>query len=118
MKKFSALTAGLLLSALLGACGGGGSGATGSSAATSSGASTSSSVSSSVASNSSSTASAASSSVASAAVTIHMLGDSTMTIYTEDRRPQMGWGEAMSKFFDSSVTVKNWALGGRSSRSF
>lgn len=48
-----------------------------------------------------------------------MLGDSTMTVYTEDRRPQMGWGEAMQQFFDSSgVTVKNWALGGRSSRSF
>jgi lysophospholipase L1-like esterase len=47
-----------------------------------------------------------------------MLGDSTMTVYTEDRRPQMGWGEAVPKFFDSSVTVNNWALGGRSSRSF
>ncbi|MDP5238707.1 GDSL-type esterase/lipase family protein [Uliginosibacterium sp. 31-16] len=47
-----------------------------------------------------------------------MLGDSTMTPYTLDRRPQMGWGEAMPQFFNSSVTVKNWALGGRSSRSF
>jgi lysophospholipase L1-like esterase len=53
-----------------------------------------------------------------AAPVIHMLGDSTMTMYTEDRRPQMGWGEAMPKFFDSSVTVNNWALGGRSSKSF
>jgi len=51
-------------------------------------------------------------------VTIHMLGDSTMTAYTEDRRPQMGWGEKMPMFFNSNVTVKNWALGGRSSRSF
>lgn len=47
-----------------------------------------------------------------------MLGDSTMTTYTEDRRPQMGWGEAMPQFFNSNVTIKNWALGGRSSRSF
>lgn len=52
------------------------------------------------------------------AATVHMLGDSTMTTYTEDRRPQMGWGEAVPKFFNSSVTVNNWALGGRSSRSF
>lgn len=49
---------------------------------------------------------------------IHMLGDSTMTMYTQDRRPQMGWGEAMPQFFDSTVKVNNWALGGRSSRSF
>jgi lysophospholipase L1-like esterase len=49
---------------------------------------------------------------------IHMLGDSTMTMYTADRRPQMGWGEAMPQFFDSTVKVNNWALGGRSSRSF
>lgn len=41
-----------------------------------------------------------------------------MTMYTEDRRPQMGWGEKVPMFFNSSVTVKNWALGGRSSRSF
>lgn len=51
-------------------------------------------------------------------VTIHMLGDSTMTTYTEDRRPQMGWGEAVPQFFSSAVKVNNWALGGRSSRSF
>jgi lysophospholipase L1-like esterase len=49
---------------------------------------------------------------------IHMLGDSTMTAYAEDRRPQMGWGEAMPQFFDTGVEVDNWALGGRSSRSF
>lgn len=40
-------------------------------------------------------------------VTIHMLGDSTMTHYTDARRPQMGWGEAMPQFFNSNVTVKN-----------
>jgi lysophospholipase L1-like esterase len=55
---------------------------------------------------------------ASTVPTIHMLGDSTMTAYTEDRRPQMGWGEAMPQFFDAGVKVENWALGGRSSRSF
>jgi lysophospholipase L1-like esterase len=53
-----------------------------------------------------------------AAVTIHMLGDSTMTTYSADRRPQMGWGEAVPQFFSADVKVNNWALGGRSSRSF
>ena len=52
------------------------------------------------------------------AVTLHMLGDSTMTMYTADRRPQMGWGEAVPQFFGPGVKVNNWALGGRSSRSF
>lgn len=54
----------------------------------------------------------------SATPVIHMLGDSTMTMYTQERRPQMGWGEAMPQFFDANVKVNNWALGGRSSRSF
>jgi lysophospholipase L1-like esterase len=53
-----------------------------------------------------------------AVVTIHMLGDSTMTTYNADRRPQMGWGEALPQFFSPDVKVINWALGGRSSRSF
>lgn len=57
-------------------------------------------------------------SASTAAPVVHMLGDSTMTIYNEDRRPQMGWGEAVPKFFDASVKVNNWALGGRSSKSF
>lgn len=95
MKKFSTLVAAILLAAGLSACGGGGSSEHANIPATSS-----------------------SSSSAAATVTIHMLGDSTMTAYTEDRRPQMGWGEKVAMFFDSSVTVKNWALGGRSSRSF
>jgi lysophospholipase L1-like esterase len=56
--------------------------------------------------------------VTAAAPVVHMLGDSTMTMYSADRRPQMGWGEAMPQFFDSTIKVDNWALGGRSSRSF
>ena len=50
--------------------------------------------------------------------TIHMLGDSTMASYAADRRPQMGWGEAMPQFFDANVAVINRARSGRSSRSF
>lgn len=121
MKKWSSLLGALLLSATLGACGGGGGGDDAAASSTSSSASSSSasSVSSSTSSSSDSSASSSSSSsTAGSAVTLHMLGDSTMTFYAEDRRPQMGWGEAMQQFFDSNVTVKNWALGGRSSRSF
>jgi lysophospholipase L1-like esterase len=51
-------------------------------------------------------------------VTLHMIGDSTMTMYKEERRPQMGWGEKMPAFLKDDVKVINWALGGRSSRSF
>ncbi|GAB4062227.1 hypothetical protein GCM10028811_29860 [Uliginosibacterium sediminicola] len=41
-----------------------------------------------------------------------------MTTYTADRRPQYGWGEKFAPFFNNNVTIKNWAAGGRSSRSF
>lgn len=47
-----------------------------------------------------------------------MIGDSTMTQYALNRRPQMGWGEAMPLFFDGRIIVDNAAKGGRSSRSF
>ncbi|HSD38735.1 MAG TPA: GDSL-type esterase/lipase family protein [Rhodocyclaceae bacterium] len=48
-----------------------------------------------------------------------MLGDSTLTTYTDAERPQMGWGERIGLHFDSThVKIKNWAAGGRSSRSF
>lgn len=53
-----------------------------------------------------------------AALTIHMIGDSTMAPYSEDRRPQMGWAEQMPMFFDADTAVNNWARGGRSSLSF
>ena len=116
MKKITTWLGAVLFSAVLMACGGGSDSGDASNANNSSSSATSS-VSSSA--NSSATSSASSSSAAAASgVTLHMLGDSTMTIYTSDRRPQMGWGEAMQQFFDSNVTVKNWALGGRSSRSF
>lgn len=104
MKKITTWLSAALFSAVLVACGGGGDSSDASNANNSSSSATS--------SVSSSSAPAAS------GVTLHMLGDSTMTVYASDRRPQMGWGEAMQQFFDSNVTVKNWALGGRSSRSF
>ena len=116
MKKITTWLSAALFSAVLVACGGGGDSSDASNANNSSSSATSS-VSSSA--NSSATSSVSSSSApAASGVTLHMLGDSTMTVYASDRRPQMGWGEAMQQFFDSNVTVKNWALGGRSSRSF
>ncbi|WP_345531780.1 GDSL-type esterase/lipase family protein [Viridibacterium curvum] len=122
MKNRFLMAAGLLAALLLSACGGGGSGggAAGTGASSSAVASSvaSSSVASSSVSSSSLSSSVASSVSSSAAVTVHLLGDSTMTTYTEDRRPQYGWGEKLGMFFNGSVTIKNWAAGGRSSRSF
>lgn len=119
MKNYKGLLGALLLGVFLSGCGGSSDG--GSSDATSA-TTTPSTNSSSSASSSNSSASSSSSSVSSsaatAAVTIHMLGDSTMTTYTDDRRPQYGWGEKFGQFFNSNVTIKNWAAGGRSSRSF
>ncbi|MBB1505777.1 rhamnogalacturonan acetylesterase [Pseudoalteromonas sp. SG41-1] len=51
-------------------------------------------------------------------ITIHMIGDSTMTEYDQSRKPQAGWGEQVPMFVSDKATVRNWARGGRSSRSF
>jgi rhamnogalacturonan acetylesterase len=48
--------------------------------------------------------------------TFWIIGDSTVKVGSAG---QMGWGDAMAPFFDSSkVTVVNRAIGGRSSRTF
>lgn len=119
MKKYPGLLGAALLGAFLAGCGGSsdGDGSNGTSAATTPSTNSSSSASSNN-SSASSSASSTSSSTGTTAVTIHMLGDSTMTTYTDDRRPQYGWGEKFGLFFNSNVTIKNWAAGGRSSRSF
>jgi len=119
MKNYNGLLGALLLGVFLAGCGGSSEGdsSDGTSATTTPSTNSSSSASSSNSSASSSTSST-SSSTGTAAVTIHMLGDSTMTTYTDDRRPQYGWGEKFGQFFNSNVTIKNWAAGGRSSRSF
>ncbi len=51
---------------------------------------------------------------------LHMLGDSTMRDYTgtDQENIRAGWGEKMHMFFNDDLEVKNWAMGGRSSRSF
>jgi rhamnogalacturonan acetylesterase len=48
--------------------------------------------------------------------TLFLVGDSTVKNSAKD---QMGWGTQIEKYFDpSKITVKNHAIGGRSSRSF
>jgi len=49
--------------------------------------------------------------------TIFLAGDSTVKTYEENQFIG-GWGQYLDKFLDDSITVKNCAQGGRSSRSF
>ncbi len=51
--------------------------------------------------------------------TIHVIGDSTVCNYKDSAYPQTGWGQVLGPFFDPSrVKVINYAIGGRSSKSF
>ncbi len=53
------------------------------------------------------------------AITIFMIGDSTMAdkaVIPEN--PERGWGQLLSLYFNSNVTVDNHAAGGRSSKNF
>lgn len=53
------------------------------------------------------------------AVQLHLAGDSTMA--TKERKtpnPEYGWGEALPRYFGDRLTVVNYALNGRSSKSF
>lgn len=53
------------------------------------------------------------------AVTLYMIGDSTMSVYASDRYPRMGWGQPLGDLFDAKcATVADKALSGRSSKSF
>ncbi len=47
-----------------------------------------------------------------------MIGDSTMADKPVVDNPEVGWGQVFPKFFDSTVTVENHAMNGRSTRSF
>ena len=50
---------------------------------------------------------------------IYVVGDSTVQTYKDNVYPQTGWGQVLGYFFDASrVQVNNYALGGRSSRTF
>lgn len=51
--------------------------------------------------------------------TVYVVGDSTVQTYKESAYPQTGWGQVIGNFFDGArVKVVNYALGGRSSRTF
>jgi lysophospholipase L1-like esterase len=53
------------------------------------------------------------------AVTIYMIGDSTMSVYASNLYPRMGWGQPLGGSFEAKcATVVDKALSGRSSKSF
>jgi lysophospholipase L1-like esterase len=54
-------------------------------------------------------------------VRIALIGDSTVASYDQpppDRPDLTGWGQVLGEFFDQRVEVRNFALSGRSSKSF
>ena len=53
-----------------------------------------------------------------ARITIFMIGDSTMADKPLEDNPERGWGQLFGERFDSSVTIENHAMNGRSTRSF
>ena len=51
--------------------------------------------------------------------TVYLIGDSTMADKPDpEHNPERGWGQALPRFLDGAVTVRNHAVNGRSSRSF
>src|SRR5687767_736105 len=51
-------------------------------------------------------------------IKVWLIGDSTMCPYPPARFPLQGWGMPFAYFFDSTVEIRNRALGGRSTRTF
>ena len=51
-------------------------------------------------------------------ITVYLIGDSTMSIKQVKAYPETGWGMPFANFFDTTVTVDNRAMNGRSTRSF
>lgn len=52
-------------------------------------------------------------------LTVHLIGDSTMADKPDPaHNPERGWGQSLPMFVDSTVSVKNYAVNGRSSKSF
>lgn len=51
--------------------------------------------------------------------TVWVVGDSTVSAFNDAYYyPRYGWGTQLDKYFDSSLTVRNLALSGRSSKSY
>lgn len=51
-------------------------------------------------------------------VYLFMIGDSTMCNWTEEYRPETGWGQVLHEFFTGNIKVSNHARSGKSSKSF
>lgn len=51
-------------------------------------------------------------------ITVWLIGDSTMSVKKISRYPETGWGMPFRHYFDSSVTVKDKAINGASTRTF
>jgi len=51
-------------------------------------------------------------------ITIWLIGDSTMSIKETKAYPETGWGMPFVYFWDSTVTIDNRAMNGRSTRTF
>lgn len=49
---------------------------------------------------------------------IYMAGDSTMCNYNPRQYPQQGWGQGLVWFMKNPDQLHNWAIGGRSAKSF
>lgn len=50
--------------------------------------------------------------------TIFIAGDSTAAKKEPDRRPETGWGEKITPFFNQKIQIENHAMNGRSTKSF
>jgi acetyl esterase/lipase len=52
-------------------------------------------------------------------IDVYMIGDSTMADKPNpDTNPERGWGQLLPQFFDGQVAVHNFAVNGRSTKSF
>jgi len=52
-------------------------------------------------------------------IDVYMIGDSTMADKPNpDTNPERGWGQLLPQFFDEQVSVHNFAVNGRSTKSF
>jgi lysophospholipase L1-like esterase len=52
-------------------------------------------------------------------IIIYMIGDSTMADKPNpDTNPERGWGQMLPLFFNEHVTIRNFAVNGRSTKSF
>ena len=51
-------------------------------------------------------------------ITVFMIGDSTMADKPLNDNPERGWGQLFPQYFTDAVQIKNYAVNGRSTKSF